>query len=124
MRHSATAIWTPCWDDSSFWAIAAFAGDELVGGVTAHTLPLTRSASAELFIYDIAVRADHQRQGIGRRLIAALRAAALAAGIAVVFVPAANEDEHACDFYRALGGEPEEVTHLYVCGRRCVKQRP
>ena len=26
-----------------FWAIAAFAGGEIVGGVTAHTLPMTRA---------------------------------------------------------------------------------
>ncbi len=26
-----------------FWAIAAFVGDEIVGGLTAHTLPMTRS---------------------------------------------------------------------------------
>ncbi len=57
-----------------FWAIAAFAGDHIIGGVTAHTLVLTRTESSEIFIYDIAVRRDHQRQGVGRRLLAELRA--------------------------------------------------
>src|SRR5262249_8726307 len=56
-----------------FWALAAYAGDEVVGGITAHTLPMTRSESAELFIYDVAVRKDYQRKGIGRRLMTALR---------------------------------------------------
>ena len=93
-----------------FWAIAAFMGDEIVGGVTAHTLPMTRTESAELFIYDLAVRDDQQRQGIGRRLIATLRDAAATAGIQVVFVPADDDDVHALDFYRALGGEPSPVT--------------
>lgn len=58
--------------------------------------------------YDLAVRGDRQRQGIGRRLIAALRAAA--AGVEVVFVPAAGDDVHALECYRALGGEPAPVT--------------
>ena len=71
-----------------FWAIAAFSGDEIVGGLTAHTLPMTRSESSEVFIYDIAVRSDHQRKGIGRRLLTALRESAMAAGIKDVFVPA------------------------------------
>lgn len=93
-----------------FWAVAAFAEQKLVGGVTAHTLPMTRSESAELFIYDLAVRPEHQRKGVGRRLMSALREAAAAAGIHDVFVPADNEDEHALEFYRALGGDASPVT--------------
>lgn len=92
-----------------FWAVAALAADEVVGGMTAHTLPMTRGESAELFIYDVAVRADRQRQGVGRRLVASLREDAARAGIADVFVPAETEDAHALDFYRALGGEPTPV---------------
>jgi len=95
---------------ADFWAIAAFAGDELVGGLTAHALPMTRTESSELMIYDLAVRADRQRQGVGRRLVAALREAAAAQGIREVFVPADNDDAHALDFYRALGGMPAPVT--------------
>src|SRR5690625_4827390 len=29
----------------SFWAVAAFSGSELLGGLTAHTLPMTRDES-------------------------------------------------------------------------------
>lgn len=100
-----------------FWAIAAFVGDDLIGGLTAHTLPMTSSESSEIFIYDIAVRADQQRRGIGRHLVAALRTAAAAEGVEDIFVPADNEDTHALDFYRALGGEPSAVTHFTFRGR-------
>lgn len=93
-----------------FWAIAAFAGEDVVGGITAHALPMTRTASTELFIYDIAVRADHQRKGVGRLLMTALREEAASLGIRDVFVAADNEDAHALDFYRALGGVPAPVT--------------
>jgi aminoglycoside 3-N-acetyltransferase I len=99
-----------------FWVIAAFMNDEIVGGVTAHTLPMTRTESSELFIYDIAVRNAHQRQGIGRRLVTALREDAAAAGITDVCVPADNDDVHALDFYRALGGEPSPVTFFVFSG--------
>ncbi len=95
---------------TDFWVIAAFLGSEIVGGVTAHTLLMTRAEACELFIYDLAVSADHRRAGIGRRLIAALREQAAAAGIHDLFVPADNEDLHALDFYRALGGAPAPVT--------------
>ena len=93
-----------------FWAFAAIDGDRVLGGLTAHTLPMTRSASAEVFIYDLAVVPERQRQGIGRRLVAALREAAAAEGITVAFVPADNEDTHALDFYQAIGGAPAPVT--------------
>jgi aminoglycoside 3-N-acetyltransferase I len=76
-----------------FWAIAAFAGE-----------------SSELFLYDIAVRVDQQRRGVGRALLAALREQAAAQGITEVFVAADDEDTHALDFYRALGGDPAPVT--------------
>ena len=93
-----------------FWAIAAFVGDEIVGGLTAHTLPMTRSESFEIFIYDLAVREDQQRKGIGRQLMTALREAAAIAGIQHVLVAADNDDVHALDFYRAVGGVPSPVT--------------
>jgi aminoglycoside 3-N-acetyltransferase I len=93
-----------------FWALAAFEGDEIVGGVTAHTLPMTRSESSEVFVYDVAVRADRQRRGVGRRLMIELQDLAAAGGIRVLFVPADDEDVHALDFYRALGGRASPVT--------------
>src|SRR5262245_52337251 len=89
-----------------FFALAAFSEKTPVGGITAHVLPLTRLERSELFIFDVAVRADHQRKGIGRQLVAALRGAAAEIGIHDVFVPADDEDNHALEFYRALGGEP------------------
>lgn len=93
-----------------FWAAAALSGESVVGGITAHTLPMTRSAKSELFVYDIAVHAAHQRRGVGRLLLEQLRAAATAVGISEAFVAADNEDQHALDFYRALGGTGAAVT--------------
>ena len=93
-----------------FWAFAALLGSDVVGGITAHTLPMTRSETSEVFIYDIAVHVDHQRRGIGMELVAALRAGTAAVGIHDIFVPADNDDTHALDFYRRLGGEPSSVT--------------
>jgi aminoglycoside 3-N-acetyltransferase I len=99
-----------------FWAIAAFVGDEIVGGLTAHTLPMTRSESSEIFIYDLAVREDQRRKGIGRQLVTTLREAAAAAGIPLVLVAADDDDGHALDFYRAVGGAPSPVTFFTFSG--------
>jgi aminoglycoside 3-N-acetyltransferase I len=100
-----------------FWAIAAFTGEgELVGGLTAHTLPMTRAEASEIFIYDIAVRTDHQRKGVGRLLVTTLRNEAASLGIEDVFVPADEEDAHALDFYRALGGVESPVRFFTFFG--------
>ncbi|HEY0883120.1 MAG TPA: GNAT family N-acetyltransferase [Archangium sp.] len=94
----------------AFFALVALEGDAPVGGITAHALPMTREEKTELFIYDLAVRADRQRLGIGRALVDELRVAGAREGITVSFVPADDEDVHALDFYRALGGDPAPVT--------------
>ncbi|MCC6540353.1 MAG: GNAT family N-acetyltransferase [Bryobacterales bacterium] len=93
-----------------FWAYGAWVNGHVAGGLTAHTIPLTRAEQAEILLYDIAVSPEYQRQGIGRRLVAALRGQAADAGVGVVFVPADNEDTHALDFYHALGGAAAPVT--------------
>jgi aminoglycoside 3-N-acetyltransferase I len=100
----------------SLWILAATSGDEIAGGLTAHTLPMTRSESREIFIYDIAVRATHQRRGVGRLLMAHLARMAGADGIHDLFVPADDEDAHALEFYRALGGLASPVT-FFTFGR-------
>lgn len=93
-----------------FWALAAFDGDQIIGGITAHSLPMTRTETAELFIYDLAVRRDHQRRGVGRHLVADLRTRAAARGIHSMFVAADNDDVHALAFYQALGPTASPVT--------------
>lgn len=95
---------------SDFRAFAAVDGDRVVGGLRAHVLPMTTSERSELFLYDIAVVPEQQRRGVGRALVEAVREMAAAEGVDVVWVPADNEDTHALDFYRALGGEPAPVT--------------
>jgi aminoglycoside 3-N-acetyltransferase I len=95
---------------SDFWAFAALAAKEVVGGITGFNLPLTRLERRELFIYDLAVKVDWRRKGIGRALFDSLRQAAAAEGIGEGFVLADDEDKHALDFYRALGAFASRVT--------------
>lgn len=95
---------------SDFFVIAGFASGKPIAGLTAFVLPLTRTEAMELLIYDIAVTPAYQRQGVGRRLVQEVRNLAAADGIATTWVPADNEDGHALDFYRSIGGKPSAVT--------------
>jgi aminoglycoside 3-N-acetyltransferase I len=89
---------------TDFWALAAIDHGVIVGGLTAHTLSMTRSESEELFIYDLAVRGDCRRRGVGTALLGGLRTLAKAAGIGCIFVAADSDDSHALEFYRYCGG--------------------
>jgi aminoglycoside 3-N-acetyltransferase I len=96
--------------NESFRGYAAMYGGEVVGGLTAYLLPLTRARGTEVFLYDLAVRADFRRQGVARRLVGAVRAEFSGDAVMSVFVLADNADEHALAFYRAVGAEPAPVT--------------
>jgi aminoglycoside 3-N-acetyltransferase I len=104
--------------DRRFWALAAFVGDEVVGGVTAHAIPMTLKPTSALFVYDVAVREDYRRRGAARKLISALETEAARLAIDEIFVLADDEDAHALAFYRALGGAPSAVTMFDLGGSR------
>lgn len=91
---------------------AAVSGEEVIGGLTAYILDSVYSAAAEVYIYDLAVKAAHQRKGIGTRLIAELKNNCAKPGYKEVFVQAHIEDQHAVDFYHKTGGLPENVIHF------------
>ena len=107
--------------NDGFWALAAFAGKDIVGGITAHTLPMTRTASFELFVYDIAIREDHQRRGLGRGLVTTAALGRSRARNSTMSSSRRTEDDtHALDFYRALGGTGAAVT-MFSFGRLAAK---
>jgi aminoglycoside 3-N-acetyltransferase I len=106
MQPCPTTTSPVCWPTPRFHAIASVEAGEPVGCITAHDLPMTREERSESFVYDLAVRQEHQRRGIGRRLVEALVDDAARRGIDVVFVPADNDDDHALAFYTSLGGRP------------------
>jgi aminoglycoside 3-N-acetyltransferase I len=96
-------------DRDDFWALAASVDGQLVGGLTAHTLPLTRGRS---------VRSLHLRHRGSAGLAAARCRPPVDVDIAIGGggrwyrgrLRPDNDDTHALDFYQALGGAPTPVT--------------
>src|SRR3989339_1910306 len=70
--------------NNHFIALAAVAGDEVVGGLAAYELPKFEQERSEIYIYDLAVAAAHRRQGIATALIHALQAEAQRRGAWVI----------------------------------------
>lgn len=108
----STAHLSKILSDDRFIALAAFSGDRVIGGLTAHELPLYFEEGSEILIYDMAVAPRHQRTGVGKRLIQGLKDHCRRAGINEFFVLAHEEDEHALNFYRSTGGRGEKVMNF------------
>jgi len=98
--------------NKQFVAIVALAENEVVGGLTAYELPMYYADRSEIFLYDLAVKPEYQRMGIGKGLIQSLEEHCIKHGIKEFFVMAHEEDEHAIEFYHATGGQSEKVVNF------------
>jgi aminoglycoside 3-N-acetyltransferase I len=99
-------------EKTGFIAYAIIINNEVIGGLTAYELPLYYKNCTEVYIYDMAVKPQFQRQGLGKKLIEALKDYCRIKNIKLVFVEAHEEDIHAVDFYRSIGGQAEKVVHF------------
>ncbi|MGE0350135.1 AAC(3)-I family aminoglycoside N-acetyltransferase [Hydrogenophaga sp.] len=95
----------------AFIAVAALAGEKVVGGLAAYVLPKFEQARSEIYIYDLAVDAAHRRQGIATALIEELQRVARERGAYVIFVQADHGDDPAIALYSKLGVR-EDVLHF------------
>lgn len=99
----------------SFIAIAALKAGKIVGGIAAYELQKFEQERSEIYIYDLAVSANHRREGIATALIDELKKVAKKRGASVIFVQADTEveDEPAIALYTKLG-EREDVLHFDI----------
>jgi aminoglycoside 3-N-acetyltransferase I len=97
----------------SFVAIAALKDSEVVGGIAAYELHKFEQERSEIYIYDLAVAAEHRRQGIATALIRELGKIAASRRAYVIFVQADAGDAPAIALYTKLG-RPEAVLHFDI----------
>ena len=95
-----------------FYVFVALVEGRVVGGLTAYTLERYYSTSPLVYIFDLAVRTEFQRRGIGRKLIAGINDFCREIGAEEVFVQADEVDLYALEFYRSTGGNAEKVVHF------------
>jgi len=94
-------------------ALAAYAGDEMIGGLVAYVLDKLEQERSEIYIYDLAVAESYRRQGIAAALIAELQRIAAASNAWVIYVQADYGDEPAIALYEKLG-KREDVMHFDI----------
>lgn len=91
--------------------LGAYLDKKVVGGLVAFEMTPIHGIK-ELYIYDIAILPEYQKQGIGAKLIEHLKLEAKNRGVGTIFVEAESEDSGAVAFYRAIGGEEVQVNHF------------
>lgn len=98
-----------------FIALVALRDGNVVAGLAAYELRKFEQERSEIYIYDLAVAAEHRRQGIATALIDALRKIAATRAAYVIFVQADTgpEDEAAIALYSKLGIK-EKVLHFDI----------
>jgi GNAT superfamily N-acetyltransferase len=87
----------------SFIVFAALQDDRVVGGVTAYSLMQYYTTRNAVFLYDLAVDKAMHRQGVGRKLLNALKEYCREENSEVMFLEADETDNPAIEFYRSTG---------------------
>ncbi len=90
-------------------SLGAYEGDRLVGLALAERHEWNKT----LWVWEFSVAPQHQRQGIGRRMMEALAEKARAAGLRTLLCETQNTNLPAIRFYRALGFTLEGVDLSY-----------
>jgi aminoglycoside 3-N-acetyltransferase I len=102
-----------------FIALAALKNGAVVGGIAAYELRKYEQERSEIYLYDLAILAEHRRQGIATAMIEELGKIAARRGAYVMFVQADTgvEDGPAIALYTKLGLR-EEVLHFDIAVKR------
>jgi ribosomal protein S18 acetylase RimI-like enzyme len=82
----------------------AFERDEPVGMLLAYDLLRRHCDERMAHVYELGVRRDRRRRGVGRRLFEAFRARCRASGIRAAYVLTESSNEEAIAFYASVGG--------------------
>lgn len=94
--------------DDSTYHLAAFVAGEPVGHLLAYELLRRHGDGRMVFVYEIGVRDDTRRRGIGSALFEQLRAVCRECGIGRAFVITNEGNIGAMAFYEALGARREQ----------------
>lgn len=96
--------------------LVAFEGDQPVGMLLAHELDRRHADERKMLLYEIDVREDRRRRGIGRALMQSLAEVCRSRGYTQAWVLTDDENPTATAFYAACGGtrvQPDQVMFTF-----------
>ena len=99
-------------ENEAFFVFVALENNKVAGGLTSYILQQYYSKSPLVYIFDLAVKTEFQRQGIGKMLISANNNYCSIIGAEAVMVQADDVDDYAIKFYHSTGGRAQKVIHF------------
>jgi len=87
--------------NSDFIVFVVKINNQVVGGLTIYILHGYYSVKPSAYIYDVGIRPEFQRQGLGKNLITEVCRFCKENGFEEAYVEAESEDTQAVDFYRS-----------------------
>lgn len=102
--------------DPAFRVLVAEIGAELVGYASYHATYDSDVASRDLWLVDLYVSESARRQGVGRRLMAAMARTALETGARTLWWGVRAKNVRAQQFYARLGARNEEAKIMGLSG--------
>jgi len=96
--------------------LVAFEDDEPIGVLLAHELDRRHGDERKMFLYEIDVREDRRRRGIGRALMERFAELCRECGYPKAWVLTDDENPTAVAFYAACGGtrvSPDQVMFTF-----------
>ncbi|OKH17093.1 AAC(3)-I family aminoglycoside N-acetyltransferase [[Limnothrix rosea] IAM M-220] len=96
-----------------FITLVALKSEQVVGGLVAYEFQKFEQARSEVYIYDLAVLEEYQRQGIATACIEKVREIAAVRGAYVVIIHAEKDNDPAINLYSKLGIR-EDVLHFDI----------
>ncbi len=99
-------------EKDDFFVFVALVDNKVVDGMTSYIMKQYYSKSPLVYIFDLAVKTEHQRQGIGKMLIKANNSYSKTIDAEAVMVQADEVDGYAIDFYQSTGATGQKVIHF------------
>ncbi|SEL53584.1 Acetyltransferase (GNAT) family protein [Olivibacter domesticus] len=106
--------------EDNFSVFVAVKDEKVVGGLTAYLLKQYYAERPLLYVYDLAVKTEHQRQGIGRLLISAVTEYSKEIGAEEMYVQAEEIDQHAVTFYHSTGAVASKFINFSYSFRHSI----
>ena len=98
-------------ENPSNWLWATVHGNAVIGFAYGYALQRLDGAGPMLYVHEVGIAEPWQHQGVGFRMMTALKDACRAAGMSKLFLSCYQSNAGANALYRKLGGEVGIVSH-------------
>lgn len=98
------------------WIFACIEDNRIIGFAYGYELNRLNNIGNMLYIHEVGVLPEYQRQGIGRQILKSIKVLCKLSGICRFFLFTEKSNNAACALYESVGGEPahdDDVSYFF-----------